>query len=330
MKSSFSGLTHLLSGAAALGALALAGCGGGTSPQRPVATPTPTGPQPTATPDPSVALLNTIVFVSNRDGNNEIYSMRSDGSAQTRLTTSPAADNSPSRSRDGRRVVFSSLRAGNPEIYAMGIEGEAANLVRLTTDTGTSAPDDTNPTFSADGSRIAWVSTRGGTANVWIMDSTGANQRQITTEGNVSSVAFSPDGSEVAFSVARTANAILVVRNIASGAERIVAQGSFSALEPRYSPSGGQIVFTALTPGTETRRLRFVNLASGTISDGPGEGNGAGNFELSAAFSPDGSRLVFEVAGATSPQIGVSTALTGSATTTLTSQGQNSSPSWGQ
>lgn len=342
MKLFFTG-AKLGSGALAmtLGALTLAGCGGGTSPQRPNPTPTPNPnatPVPTATPAPSAALLNNIIFVSNRDGNNEIYSMRADGSSQTRLTTSPAPDNSPSRSRDGRRIVFSSQRAGNPEIYSMGIEGEAAGLLRLTADSGISAPDDIAPVFSADGNRIAWISTRGGSANVWIMDSTGNNQRQFTTEGKAATPAFSPDGTEIAFSVARpvtgttggSVNSIIVAKNIVSGIERIVAQGDFSALAPRYSPNGNQLVFTARTPNSQARRLKIVNLATGAISDGPGDGNAGGSFDIAAAFSPDGSRLTFEVAGAPSPQVGVSSGLSGAGATILTSQGLNFAPSWGQ
>ena len=46
------------------------------------------GPQP----DPAPA---KVAFASNRDGNFEIYSMNTDGSGQTRLTTSPAVDISP-------------------------------------------------------------------------------------------------------------------------------------------------------------------------------------------------------------------------------------------
>lgn len=321
MKLHFSGATLRLSGALTLGALALAGCGGGGS----------NGGNSGGGNNGGGGsnLLNTIVFVSNRDGNDEIYSMSSTGSQQTRLTNSAQSDNSPSRSRDGNRIVFSSNRDGNPEIYLMGIAGETSSLQRLTTD-GVAPPDDTAPDFSADGTKIAWISTRGGDANVWLMDSSGANQRQLTTEGKITSVAFSPDGTEVAFSVARTANAIIVVRNIATGAERIVAQGAFSALAPRYSPNGTQLVFTARTPASDARRLRLVNLATGVISDGPGQGNGAGNFELSAAFSPDGTRLAFEVAGTQSPQIGTSTSLTGTDVTVLTSLGTNFSPSWGQ
>ena len=36
-----------------------------------------------------------ITFTSNRDGNNEIYSMDADGGAPTRLTTNTAEDTTP-------------------------------------------------------------------------------------------------------------------------------------------------------------------------------------------------------------------------------------------
>lgn len=36
-----------------------------------------------------------IAFISSRDGNPEIYTMKADGSGQTRLTNDPASDKSP-------------------------------------------------------------------------------------------------------------------------------------------------------------------------------------------------------------------------------------------
>src|SRR5437016_4483694 len=64
-----------------------------------------------------------IAFVSNRDGNNEIYVMDANGSGVTRLTNNAAGDSGPAWSPDGTQIAFSSSRDGNAEIYAMNADG---------------------------------------------------------------------------------------------------------------------------------------------------------------------------------------------------------------
>jgi TolB protein len=120
----------------------------------------------------------TFVFVSDRDGNLEIYRSRFDGTLQTRLTTEPAADLNPSLNRAGTALVFSSERGGNREIYKLTL---ATNTLQRFTEDPNPGVQDRSPVFSPDGSLIAWVSSRGGVPNVFVMDATGANQRQITT-----------------------------------------------------------------------------------------------------------------------------------------------------
>ena len=71
-----------------------------------------------------------IAFVSERDGNWEIYVMDTDGKNQRRLTNNDRDDYSPSWSPDGKRIVFSSKRDGNREIYVMDANGR--NPRRLT------------------------------------------------------------------------------------------------------------------------------------------------------------------------------------------------------
>jgi Calx-beta domain/WD40-like Beta Propeller Repeat len=71
-----------------------------------------------------------ISFQSNRDENEEVYSMAPDGTNQIRRTSNTGLDVDPSQSADGR-IVFSSDRDGNLEIYALG-PGNTAPF-RLTT-----------------------------------------------------------------------------------------------------------------------------------------------------------------------------------------------------
>ena len=65
----------------------------------------------------------TIVFVSGRDGNGEVYAMDADGSSPRNLTQDPAKDVRPAWSPDGRRIAFVSSRDGQSEIYVMNADG---------------------------------------------------------------------------------------------------------------------------------------------------------------------------------------------------------------
>src|SRR5213596_2254428 len=62
-----------------------------------------------------------IAFVSDRDGNDEIYVMNADGSSPTRLTNNPATDFEPAWSPNAQKIAFTSQRddARYYEIYVM-------------------------------------------------------------------------------------------------------------------------------------------------------------------------------------------------------------------
>jgi Tol biopolymer transport system component len=72
-----------------------------------------------------------IAFMSYRDGNNEIYRMRTDGTEQQNLTMNPAYDLKPRWSLDGQWIFFESDRNGNSDIYWMRANGTEQQ--RLTT-----------------------------------------------------------------------------------------------------------------------------------------------------------------------------------------------------
>ena len=72
-----------------------------------------------------------------RDGNAEIYVMKTDGTGQARLTSNSAADTSPSWSPDGTKIAFSSTRGGNAQIFVMKADGSA--VTRLTNQSGTNS-----------------------------------------------------------------------------------------------------------------------------------------------------------------------------------------------
>ncbi len=67
-----------------------------------------------------------IAFVSERDGNPEIYVMNGDGSGQDRVTFNAAGDGDPAWSPDGDLIAFTSDRSGSRELYTVPAGGGSA------------------------------------------------------------------------------------------------------------------------------------------------------------------------------------------------------------
>src|SRR5687768_10244875 len=111
-------------------------------------------PTEAATIEATPSLSGVIVFVSQRDGDDEIYRVNADGGDLRRLTADPGQDIMPEWSPDGSRIAFASSRDGNLEIYVMGADGSTP--IRLTN----SAGKDANPVWSPDGTQIAFESFR--------------------------------------------------------------------------------------------------------------------------------------------------------------------------
>jgi len=120
-----------------------------------------------------------IVFVSDRDGNWEIYVMNADGSGRTNLTNNPAADYDSTWSPDGTKIAFISDRDGNWEIYVMNADG--SGQTRLTNNPA----NDHGPTWSPDGAMIAFVSDRDGNKEIYIMNADGSGQMRLTNNASI-------------------------------------------------------------------------------------------------------------------------------------------------
>ena len=183
-----------------------------------------------------------IVFVSARDGNNEIYVMNADGSGQTRLTDNAAVDSRPVFSPDGEKIVFSrrdprSLDTSlqRDDVWVMNSDGTMQD--RLTTDPAT----DTHANFSPDGTKIVFSSERGGNTDLYVMNADGTEQDRLTTDPKVDEFpAFSPEGDEIVFSSDREGNfEIYVMKAALEGSENYPSRLTYDPAidsKPEWGP----------------------------------------------------------------------------------------------
>lgn len=137
--------------------------------------------------------VGTIVFQSNRDGNNEIYSMNADGTDVSRLTEDPASDENAALSYDGTKVAFVSHRSGSAHLYSINPDG--TDVLRLT-----DGALDLNPGWSPNGRKIAFSSQIGSSLEMAVMSSDGTRKQVVTNDPALDAQPhWSPNGRKIAF-----------------------------------------------------------------------------------------------------------------------------------
>jgi len=178
-----------------------------------------------------------LAFVSDRDGNQEIYVMNGDGSGQQRLTNSPTADTDPDWALAGEAVVFQSMRNGNWDIYRIDVAG--TNLVQLTDN----AADDVDPVWSPDGERIAFRSNREGKWHIYVMPATGGAAVRLSAGGDNLQAVWALDSEQLAYQSDRDGNWEIYVVDVAARTETRVTNDAAKSQAPTWSCTSDSVVY---------------------------------------------------------------------------------------
>ena len=226
-----------------------------------------------------------IVFQSNRDGNHEIYTMKTDGTNPLRLTTNPEFDGEPSFGANGSKVVFTSTRDGNAEIYIMNPDGTAQK--RVTTSLGS----DTHPALSPDGTKIAFISARAGGLELFVMNADGSDPKQLTfTTSSEFNPSFSPDGSKILYSGFDGNDPEIYIIDIAGTNNTNLTDNTKDDRDASFSPDGTKIVYEVYDNANGSFDIAVMN-ADG--SDQTNITNSIAGFDSAPSYSPDGQHITY-------------------------------------
>jgi TolB protein len=272
----------------------------------------------------ATAVSGQIAFVSDRDGNSEIYVMNADGSGLRNLTNNPASDNDLACSPDGTRIAFVSDRDGNPEVYVMNADG--SGVTRLTDNPG----GDYAPAWSPDGTRIAFVSDREGNGGIYVMNADGSGVTRLTDNpGGDYAPAWSPDGMRIAFVSGRDGNVEIYVMNPDGSGQVNLSNNPGPDEAPAWSPDGRRIAFQ------RSREIYVMNADGSGVTRLNTIGGLHGAFSY-PTWSPDGTGIAYVFVGAVCDFRGCYSAHSfirvmnadGSGITQLTYTGKDYLPAW--
>ncbi|MGH9948205.1 MAG: winged helix-turn-helix domain-containing protein [Pyrinomonadaceae bacterium] len=183
-----------------------------------------------------------IFFSSVTSGNDEIWSINSDGSDSRQLTNDSADDGAPTISPSSDLVFFASNRTGNSQVWRMNVDG--SNQVQIT------YKDGGRPIFVSPDGR--WVYYRHGLLRtLWRVSSSGGEEKEVFNK-KPNEFAISPDGSQVAFFEQKDDYKTLEVASIADGS--IVKSFRIADQTPAFNmiawmPDGEALIYVLSADG---------------------------------------------------------------------------------
>jgi TolB protein len=262
-----------------------------------------------------------IAFVSDRDGNPELYMMDYDGANQTRLTYNRVQDISPVWSPDQRRIAYTSYQGLTAGLYILDVyEGKRTPV--------STRGGNFSPAWAPDGKRLAFASsmdTGGDNTEIYVAEieanptRVGKIKRLTFNSAIDTAPSWSPTGRQIVFVSSRGGTPQIYTMDAEGGN---VVRVSFGGSNHHDSPAGDRIVYVARVDNVFD--LYVLNLRNRQIQKIT-ESNARNE---SPSWSPDGRHIVFKSNMKGVEQV-FSVDYDGANLRQLTTRGKNTWPDWG-
>lgn len=263
-----------------------------------------------------------IFFVSNRTGNDEIWTMNFDGTEQKQFTFLRSMTLMPTISPDGSLLAFTTFAEGTPTIRIHSAETQQRRAF-----VNPVASMNATPEITKDNSQIFFSSTADGkSTQIYAAGINGAGMRRLTFSGSVEvSPRVNPKtGADILFVSGRGGTPQIYKMNIDGANVERLTSGEGEAHNPAWNPDGETMAF-AWSRGYEPGNFNIFIMD--TISRQYTQLTYGSGRNENPWWSPDGRRIVFGSSRSGQSQIW-SMLADGTQVQQLTTSGRNRMPVW--